>query len=83
LWGYPFVARRVRSHPTKLQKNLQQKQVPFLGVLFDAITNKAVTFKKMQFQFSRLKPADFVFLCEKFAGCCYLPRIFFCFGEGD
>src|SRR4029077_1228196 len=57
-------------------ENLQQKQAPFLGVLFGAITHKATAFKKMQFQLARLKPTDFVFLCEKFAGCCYLPRIF-------
>ena len=55
---------------------LSQEQAPFLGVLIDAITNKATAFKKMQFQLSRLKPTDFVFLCEKFAGCCYVPRIF-------
>jgi hypothetical protein len=48
---------------------------PLLVFLFDAITHKAMAFKKMQFQLSRLTPTDFIFLCQKVADCCNLPRI--------
>jgi len=80
-WRLEAVSRRagccsLLSCPLLIAQQRRRTGSALADRLIDAITHKAVTFEQVQFLLLRLTPTDFVFLCEKSASCCYLPRRF-------